>query len=88
MKNLKFLFLFVLAGLIVLGSCEKNDRDNIMQYFISYAQSSRITIQGAIKSAIILNSGIVAELRLVNETEFPFLLLHTTGSKNHNTHLP
>lgn len=69
------------------GNCEEKNRDNIMQYFVSYAQSIRTTNHGSTESAIILGSGIAAEIKLVNETEFPFLLLHNTGSMDHNTHL-
>ena len=71
----------------LIGSCEETDRETVMQYFIGFDQSMRIVSQGMTKSAIILDSGITAELRLVNDVEFPFLVQHTTGSKDHNTHL-
>jgi DNA polymerase (family 10) len=39
------------------------------------------------KAAIILNTGITVELRLVDEKKFPFLLLHVTGGKEYNTQM-
>ena len=71
----------------LIGSCAEKDQDDIMQYFILFDQAMQTISQGATKSAIILDSGITAELRLVNDVEFPFLVQHATGSKNHNTHL-
>jgi DNA polymerase (family 10) len=71
----------------IIGCCLQKDRDAVMAYFIAYEEKFSIINQGTTKSSIILNNGITAELRLVGDTEFPFLLQYNTGSKDHNTHL-
>ena len=76
-----------IKDLDIIASCDEGDREDIMQFFVSYDQSIRIISQGVTKSAIILDSGITAELRLVNDSEYPFLLQHATGSKEHNTQM-
>lgn len=70
-----------------IASCAEGHRKGIMQYFVSYEKNIQIVSQGTTKSAIILDSGITAELRLVNDSEFPFLLQHATGSKEYNTQM-
>jgi len=76
-----------IKDLDIIASCDEGNREDIMQFFVSYDQSIRIISQGVTKSAIILDSGITAELRLVNDSEYPFLLQHATGSKEHNTQM-
>lgn len=71
----------------IIASCDEKDREEVMTYFVSSDQGMQIISQGNTKSAVILNSGITAELRLVNDEEFPFLLQHATGSKDHNTQM-
>ncbi len=76
-----------IKDLDIIASCDEGNGEDIMQFFVSYDQSIRIISQGVTKSAIILDSGITAELRLVNDSEYPFLLQHATGSKEHNTQM-
>ena len=76
-----------IKDLDVIASCEQKDRDELMTYFVSFEESMQLVSQGNTKSAIVLNSGITAELRLVNDEEYPFLLQHATGNKDHNTEL-
>jgi DNA polymerase (family 10) len=71
----------------IIASCDEKDREEVMTYFVSSDQGMQIISQGNTKSAVILDSGITAELRLVNDEEYPFLLQHATGSKEHNTQL-
>ena len=71
----------------IIGCCKAKDRIEIMQYFVDYQQTTQVISQGLTKSAITLNSGITAELRLVDNDAFPFLLQYNTGSKDHNTKL-
>ncbi len=69
----------------IVASCRSSDRESLMQYFVNYPEAETITGQGNTKSAIVLNSGIGCDLRLVDDAEYPFLLHHSTGSKEHNT---
>ena len=76
-----------IKDLDLIASCAEVHRKEIMQYFVSYDKNIQIVSQGTTKAAIILDSGITAELRLVNDSEFPFLLQHATGSKEYNTQM-
>jgi DNA polymerase (family 10) len=76
-----------IKDLDIIASCEEGNREELMAYFISSEQSMQVISQGKTKSAIVLDSGITAELRLVNDKEYPFLLQHATGSKEHNTQM-
>jgi DNA polymerase (family 10) len=76
-----------IKDLDVIASCNDNDREGIMQAFVSMNQCIQTISQGITKSAVVLESGITAELRLVHDSEYPFLLQHATGSKEHNTQM-
>jgi DNA polymerase (family 10) len=76
-----------IKDLDIIASCHEQDRDELMSFFVSYKESMQVVSQGNTKSAIVLDSGITAELRLVDDKEFPFLLQHATGSKEHNTQM-
>ncbi|MEJ2543184.1 MAG: DNA polymerase/3'-5' exonuclease PolX [Calditrichaceae bacterium] len=69
----------------IVASCKEHKRDDLMAYFTSFVESDMIVNKGQTKSTIILNSGIHCDLRLVNDEQFPFLLHHSTGSREHNT---
>jgi DNA polymerase (family 10) len=44
----------------------------------------KVLAQGDTKASVILETGIQADLRVVNDREFPFALMYFTGSKEHN----
>jgi DNA polymerase (family 10) len=76
-----------IKDLDIIASCKETDREALMDYFISFDQRIQTISHGNTKSAIVLESGIMAELRLVDDKEYPFLLQHATGSKEHNTQM-
>jgi DNA polymerase (family 10) len=69
----------------IVASCLPKHNQALMEYFIQFENGQQIINQGTTKSTIILKSGMQADLRLVTDDEFPFLLHHSTGSKEHNT---
>jgi DNA polymerase (family 10) len=69
----------------IVASCASKYRAMLMDYFVQYEKMEQVINLGNTKSSITLKSGIQADLRLVSEAEFPFLLHHSTGSKEHNT---
>ncbi|MEJ2054717.1 MAG: DNA polymerase/3'-5' exonuclease PolX, partial [Calditrichaceae bacterium] len=69
----------------IVASCPDDKRDEVMHQFTQYVDPQMILNKGQTKSTIILDSGMHCDLRLVNENQFPFLLHHSTGSKEHNT---
>lgn len=69
----------------IVASCPAGQREKVMDYFSHYPQTERVIAKGATKSTILLHSGLHCDLRLVDDRQFPFLLHHSTGSKEHNT---
>ncbi|MFT5366368.1 MAG: DNA polymerase (family 10) [Candidatus Latescibacterota bacterium] len=53
--------------------------------FASYEGVEEITGKGETKVSVILTSGMSADLRMVADDAFPYILHHFTGSKEHNT---
>ena len=71
----------------IVISIEPNDREKIIQFFVTHPEIETITGKGETKCSGILKSGINVDMRLVSDTEFPYALHHFTGSKEHNVAL-
>ena len=56
----------------------------VMDYFVSLPGVKTVTNHGPTKSSVLLQNGISADLRVVNEKEYIYALHHFTGSKEHN----
>src|SRR6266851_5944778 len=61
-------------------------RRQIMDVFTGQPNVQAITGKGDTKSRVVLKSGINMDLRVVNDSQFPYTLHHFTGSKEH--HIP
>ncbi len=61
-------------------------RRAIMDFFTQQPSVQAITGKGETKSSVILSSGIAMDLRVVNDSQFPYTLHHFTGSREH--HIP
>ncbi len=68
----------------IVASAAEKDRRAIMDHFTSLPEVESITAKGETKSTVLLKSGISADLRIVSDEQYPFLLHHLTGSKEHN----
>ena len=69
-----------------LLACARRDaRQAITAAFVALPDVEGVVAQGDTKSSVRLKSGINADLRLVDEEEFPYALNYFTGSKEHNT---
>ena len=68
---------------LVVSAAEK-DRTAIMDHFTSLPGVESVTAKGETKSTVMLTTGISADLRIIPDDQFPFLLHHLTGSKEHN----
>jgi DNA polymerase (family 10) len=55
-----------------------------MEVFTSHPDVAEILAQGETKSSVVLKSGINCDLRVVDDSEYPFALAYFTGSKEHN----
>ena len=56
----------------------------LMQCFVDAPEVAVVTGHGETKSSVRFASGISADLRVVDAAQFPYTLLHFTGSKEHN----
>ncbi len=61
-------------------------RNAIMNFFTQQPSVQAITGKGDTKSSVVLSSGIAMDLRLVNDSQFPYTLHHFSGSREH--HIP
>lgn len=57
----------------------------LMDYFTGLPQVEEIVAKGETKSTVRLSAGINMDLRVVTDREYPYVLNHFTGSKEHNT---
>ncbi len=69
----------------IVSSARDEDRQEIMDFFTGIDGHQMIIAQGDTKSGVVLKEGVQAELRIVADDEFPYLMHHSTGSKEHNT---
>lgn len=75
----------VIGDIDIVVSAANADRPAIMSAFV--AKGERIIGQGDTKSSIVLVGGINCDLRIVEESEFPYALNYFTGSKEHNVEM-
>ena len=59
-------------------------RRAIMDFFTQQPSVQAITGKGDTKSSVMLSEGIAMDLRLVNDSQFPYTLHHFTGSREHH----
>jgi DNA polymerase (family 10) len=63
------------------------DRRIIMDFFTRQPSVQAITGHGDTKSSVVLTSGMAMDLRVVNDSQFPYTLHHFTGSREHHISL-
>ena len=61
-----------------------SDREQTAQAFVDFEDVEEVTAQGEKRSAVILNSGLQVDLRIVEEEEYGSALMYFTGSQAHN----
>ncbi len=68
----------------IVASCKDKDRPEIMDFFTRLPGVQSVVAKGDTKSSVLLANGIPADLRLLQDLQFPYLLHHFTGSAEHN----
>ena len=63
------------------------DAEAIAAAFVGHPEVEEILARGETKSSVRLNNGLQADLRVVAAAQFPYVLHHFTGSKEHNVAL-
>jgi DNA polymerase (family 10) len=56
-----------------------------MDYFTTHPLVSAVVSKGDTKASVTLVNGINADLRVVEDSQYPYALHHFTGSREHNT---
>jgi len=56
----------------------------VIEFFTQQPGVVSVSAKGETKASVVLPGGIQADLRVVNDAEFPFALAYFTGSKEHN----
>ncbi|MBI1884024.1 MAG: DNA polymerase/3'-5' exonuclease PolX [Chlamydiae bacterium] len=69
----------------ILISAREKDAPGLMDFFTGLPQVERVIAKGGTQSSVLLKKGIHVDLRVASEQEFPYALLHFTGSAQHNT---
>ena len=67
----------------IVASC--SDGEALADAFVSYAGVKDVMGCGDTKVSVVLESGMGADLRIVADEAYPYVLHHFTGSKEHNT---
>jgi DNA polymerase (family 10) len=72
---------------VVASVTDDSQRGPIMDAFTTMPNVVAITGKGETKSSVVLAPGIAMDLRLCTDEEYPTMLHHFTGSKEHNVAL-
>lgn len=62
-----------------------DDSESVMNAFVKHPLAAHIIAHGPTKSSITLHNGLNVDLRTVTLQQYPYALMHFTGSKEHNT---
>ncbi len=74
----------VIGDIDIVISAKENARPGLMEMFTAHPDVSSIVAKGDTKSSVVLGAGINCDLRIVDDSEYPFTLNYFTGSKEHN----
>jgi len=69
----------------ILASAPASARKSIMEMFVSQPELEAVVARGETKSSVRLRNGMNADLRILDDVEYPYALNYFTGSKEHNT---
>ncbi len=74
------------VGLLPIGEGGQRPDEGtaVMTKFVSLPMVERVLGQGDTKSSVLLKQGIQVDLRVVEDSVFPYALHYFTGSKEHN----
>jgi DNA polymerase (family 10) len=72
---------------LVASVARDEDRLPIMNALIGLPEVASVTGTGETKTSVVLTMGMAVDLRVVLDDDYPFLLHHFTGSKEHNVAL-
>ncbi len=74
----------IIGDIDIVVSATKAAREKAFEKFVSHPDVANIIARGDTKTSVILKGGINCDMRIVEESEYPFALNYFTGSKEHN----
>lgn len=74
----------VIGDIDILVSAKRLVAPRLMEVFTSHPDVAEVLAKGETKSSVVLKSGINCDLRVVDDSEYPFALAYFTGNKEHN----
>ncbi len=74
-----------IGDLDILVTCAKGKP--AIDHFVAYEEVASVTAKGATRAAIVLKSGLQADIRVVPAESYGSALHYFTGSKAHNIHI-
>jgi DNA polymerase (family 10) len=74
----------VIGDIDILVSAKRSVAPGLMEVFTSHPDVAEVLARGETKSSVVLKSSINCDLRVVDDSEYPFALAYFTGSKEHN----
>ncbi|MBS4027220.1 MAG: DNA polymerase/3'-5' exonuclease PolX [Ignavibacteriales bacterium] len=77
----------IIGDIDILVSAKKTSVEKIMEAFTSHENVQQILGKGETKSSVLLKNNIQCDVRVVDDSEFPFALAYFTGSKEHNVEM-
>ncbi|MBM4165458.1 MAG: DNA polymerase/3'-5' exonuclease PolX [Ignavibacteria bacterium] len=77
----------IIGDIDILVSAKKSNVEIIMEAFTSHENVQQVLGKGETKSSVLLKSNIQCDVRVVDDSEFPFALAYFTGSKEHNVEM-
>jgi DNA polymerase (family X) len=77
----------IVGDIDIVVSAKDRHRAMLMDFFLHHPEVESVVAGGDTKSSVVLRSGINCDLRIVDDTEFPFALNYFTGSKEHNVEM-
>ena len=77
----------IIGDIDILVSAKKSSVEKIMEAFTSHENVQQILGKGETKSSVLLKSNIQCDVRVVDDSEFPYALAYFTGSKEHNVEM-
>ena len=77
----------IIGDIDIVVSAEDKNRKKIFRTFTSHPEVESLIGQGDTKASVVLKSGINCDMRIVEDSQYPFALNYFTGSKDHNVEL-
>jgi len=77
----------VVGDIDILASVRKGSAESLMEIFTSHPDVEQVIAKGETKASVTLVSGLNCDLRVIQDSEYPFALNYFTGSKEHNVQM-